>query len=180
MLLVGLFVGPILAQDGAESVRDGTKTFRRSVVVSGLEAPWEITWGPDNRLWVTERAGRRVTRVDPATGERRVAITIPEVSAPGNQQGLLGLALHPDLLLGRGADFVYIAYTYVDERRAPSRWIEDPANPFRFLYGKVVRLTYDAATETLRDPVDLIAGLPAGNDHQAMRLKVGPDRKLYL
>lgn len=180
VLLVAQFVGPILAQDGPESVRDGTKEFRRQVVVSGLEGPWEVTWGPDNRLWVTERSGKRVTRVDPATGARRVAVTIPEVSAPGNQQGLLGLALHPDLLLGRGADFVYVAYTYVDERRAPSRWIADPANPFRFLYGKVVRLTYDPATETLRDPVDLIAGLPAGNDHQAMRLKVGPDRKLYL
>ncbi len=180
MLLVALFVGPIGAQDGPESVRDGTKTFRKQVIVSGLEGPWEITWGPDNRLWVTERSGRRVTRVDPATGARRVAITIPEVSAPGNQHGLLGLALHPDLLLGRGADFVYVAYTYVDERLAPSRWIADPADPFRFLYGKVVRLTDDASTETLRDPVDLIAGLPAGNDHQAMRLKVGPDRKLYL
>jgi PQQ-dependent dehydrogenase (s-GDH family) len=179
-LLLALFVVPILAQDGPESVREGTKTFRKHVVVSGLEAPWEVTWGPDNQLWVTERAGRRVTRVDPATGARRVAVTIPEVSAPGNQQGLLGLALHPDLLLGRGADFVYVAYTYVDERRAPSRWIDDPANPFRFLYGKVVRLTYDAATQTLRDPVDLIAGLPASNDHQAMRLKIGPDRKLYL
>jgi PQQ-dependent dehydrogenase (s-GDH family) len=178
--LVVLFVAPVLAQDGPESVRDGTKTFRRHVVVSGLEGPWEITWGPDNRLWVTERTGRRVTRVDPATGERRVAITIPEVSAPGGQQGLLGLALHPDLLLGRGADFVYVAYTYVDEQRAPSRWIPDPANPFRFLYAKVVRLTYDAATGTLRDPVDVMAGLPASNDHQAMRLKIGPDRKLYL
>ncbi len=180
VLLAVVFVGPVLAQEGPESVRDGTKEFRREVVVSGLEGPWEVTWGPDDHLWVTERTGRRVTRVDPATGERRVAITIPEVSAPGGQQGLLGMALHPELLLGRGTDFVYVAYTYVDEGRPPSRWIDDPANPFRFLYAKVVRLTYDAATGTLSDPVDLIAGLPASNDHQAMRLKFGPDQKLYL
>jgi PQQ-dependent dehydrogenase (s-GDH family) len=179
-LIALLFADPVLAQDGPESVREGTKEFSRQVVVSGLEGPWELTWGPDNQLWVTERTGKRVTRVDPATGERRVAITIPEVSSPGSQQGLLGLALHPDLLLGRGADFVYIAYTYVDTLRAPSRWIEDPANPFRFLYAKLVRLTFDAATGTLRDPVELIAGLPASSDHQAMRLKFGPDRKLYL
>lgn len=48
------------------------------------------------------------------------------------------------------------------------------------LYAKVVRLTYDGATGTLRDPVELVAGLPASNDHQALRLKIGPDRKLYL
>jgi PQQ-dependent dehydrogenase (s-GDH family) len=179
-LFAVLIADPVLAQDGPESVREGTKIFSRQVVVSGLEGPWEVTWGPDNQLWVTERTGQRVTRVDPTTGERRVAITIPEVSSPGSQQGLLGLALHPDLLLGRGADFVYVAYTYVDTMRAPSRWISDPANPFRFLYAKVVRLTYDAATGTLRDPIELIAGLPASSDHQATRLKFGPDRKLYL
>lgn len=180
VLLATLSTAPSSAQDGPESVREGTKVFRRQVVISGLEGPWEITWGPDNQLWVTERAAGRVTRVDPATGQSRVAITIPEVSAPGGQQGLLGLALHPDLLQDRGADYVYVAYTYVDTERAPSRWISDPADPFRSLYAKVVRLTYDQSTGTLRDPVELVAGLPASNDHQALRLKIGPDRKLYL
>ena len=32
----------------------------------------------------------------------------------------------------------------------------------------------------MSDPVNVIAGLPAGNDHVAGRLKIGPDRKLYL
>ena len=35
------------------------------VLTSGLEGPWEVTWGPDDMLWVTERAGRRVVRIDP-------------------------------------------------------------------------------------------------------------------
>ena len=28
----------------------GTKQFRKSVVVSGLAGPWEVTWGPDETL----------------------------------------------------------------------------------------------------------------------------------
>ena len=102
------------AQDSPDSVIRGTKQFSKRVVVSGLAGPWELTWGPDAKLWVTERTGKRVVRVDPATGEKTVAATIAEVSAPGGQDGLLGMALHPDLLKGTGHDYVYVAYTYVD------------------------------------------------------------------
>ena len=154
--------------------------FRKTVVVSGLAGPWEVTWGPDNRLWVTERTGKRITLVDPATGERKTAITIAEVSAPGGQDGLLGMALHPELLRGTGKDFVYAAYTYVDKNKGPEPTIADPQNPYRYLYLKVVRLTYDRASATLSNPVNVISGLPAGNDHVAGRLKIGPDQKLYL
>ncbi len=178
---IGLCCGLAPAQDGPESVLRGTKQFRRAVLVSGLAGPWELTWGPDNMLWVTERTGKRITRIDPATGKENVAITIGEVSAPGGQDGLLGMALHPDLLKGRGNDYVYAAYTYSDLTKGPSTMVAaDEKNPYRHLYGKVVRFTYDPAHGTLSQPVNLITGLPAGNDHDAGRLKFGPDRKLYF
>lgn len=180
LLAFTCIAGRIWAQDGPETVIRGTKQFRKSVVVSGLAGPWEVTWGPDAKLWVTERTGKRITRVDPATGERIVAATIDEVSAPGGQDGLLGMALHPDLLKGKGADYVYVAYTYVDERRGADPAISDLKSPYRYLYLKIARFAYDAAKATLSKPVDVIAGLPAGNDHVAGRLKFGPDRKLYL
>src|SRR5690242_820990 len=91
-------LGVISAQDGPETVTRGTKQFDRKILVSGLAGPWELAWGPDNMLWVTERTGKRITRIDPKTGERSVAVTINEVLAPGGQDGLLGMALHPDLL----------------------------------------------------------------------------------
>src|SRR5262245_59720929 len=99
-----LFFGWMSAQDGPESVLRGTKRFQKRVVVAGLGNPIEVTWGPDNMLWVTERTGKRVVRIDPATGERTVALTIDEVSAPGGQDGLLGMALDPQLLKGSGPD----------------------------------------------------------------------------
>lgn len=131
-------------------------------------------------LWTTERTGKRVTRVNPSTGEKHVAITIEEVVAPGGQDGLLGMALHPELLKGTGNDYVYVAYTYVDRAKGPDLRVPNEKNPYRYLYGKVVRLRYDAATGKLASATDVITGLPAGNDHNAMRLKFGPDTKLYL
>jgi PQQ-dependent dehydrogenase (s-GDH family) len=175
-----LSLGLVLAQDGPESVLRGTKEFRKSVLVSGLEGPWELTWGPDNMLWVTERTGKRITRIDPASGQRSVAIAIAEVSAPGSQDGLLGMALHPELLQETGNNYVYAAYTYVDQGKGAIPWIADARSPYRYLYGKIVRFTYDKANGTLSKPVDLITGLPAGNDHVSGRLKIGPDRKLYF
>jgi PQQ-dependent dehydrogenase (s-GDH family) len=174
-----LFLGLVMAQDGPESVIRGTKEFRRTVLVEGLAGPWELTWGPDNMLWVTERTGHRITRIDPATGRRSVAITIDEVSAPGSQDGLLGMALHPDLLRDNGNNYVYAAYTYVDRNRGANPFFPDARSPYRYLYGKIVRLTYDKAAGTLSNPVVVIAGLPVGNDHVSGRLKFGPDRKLY-
>ncbi|MFN7934698.1 MAG: glucose/sorbosone family PQQ-dependent dehydrogenase [Bryobacteraceae bacterium] len=168
------------AQDSPQSVRRGTKVFQKRVVISGLENPWEVTYGPDNQLWITERTGKRIVRVDPQSGARKVAVTIDEVSAPGGQDGLLGMALHPELLRGTGKDFVYAVYTYVDPSKPAWKKVTDPNSPYLRLYAKVVRFTYDRSTETLGQRVDLLTGLPAGNDHEAGRIKVGPDGKLYM
>jgi PQQ-dependent dehydrogenase (s-GDH family) len=174
------FLGAISAQDSPDSVTRGTKQFQKKVIVSGLEGPWELTWGPDNMLWVTERTGKRVTRIDPATGERSVAITIGEVSAPGGQDGLLGMALHPELLKGTRSDYVYVTYTYVDKKKGANPDVADPASPYRYLYRKIVRLSYSTANRTLSDPLNIITGLPAGDDHQGGRLKIGPGNKLHF
>lgn len=139
--------------------------FSSRVVATGLQNPWEITMGPDNYLWVTERTGKRITRVHPYTGVKATAITITEVYQTAGQDGLLGMALHPNLLKSTGEDYVYAAYTYdagAGVRRA-----------------RIIRLTYNNTTNTLGSPVHLITNLPASNDHNSGRLKIGPDGKLY-
>src|SRR5262249_21289866 len=110
---------------------------------------------------------------------KTAAIEIADVFARGGQDGLLGLALHPDLLKGKGSDFVYTAYTYRDKTRPPREAIADRSSPYRQLYTKIVRLSYDRATGKLHDPVELISGLPASSDHNSGRMKIGPDGKLY-
>jgi PQQ-dependent dehydrogenase (s-GDH family) len=180
LLPLGLLLDSGRAQNPPESVLQPGKIFEKRTVISGLAGPWEMTLGPDQMLWVTERLGKRVTRVNPATGSQSVAVSIEEASAPGGQDGVMGMALHPDLLQGRNADFVYVFYTYQDKALGPDLRVKDSASPFRFLYGKVVRFRYDALRGTLIEPMQLIAGLPFGDDHNGGRLKMGPDRKLYL
>lgn len=171
--------GPALAQDGPDAVVAGGQAFDRTVLVDGLANPWEITWGPDDFLWVTERTAGRVVRIAPINGRVIEALTIDEVAAPGGQDGLLGMALDPDLLKGRGRDYAYVGYTYVDQARGPDVTVPDPESPYRFLYAKIVRFTYEGTTGHLVDPVTLIDGLPASNDHNSGRMKIGPDGKLY-
>ncbi len=75
--------------------------FSEEVLATGLEMPWEITLGPDKFLWITERMGKRVSRIDPDTGAQTVALTIDEVFVGKQHEGLLGLALHPELGMGQ-------------------------------------------------------------------------------
>jgi len=147
----------------------GSESFVSRVVATGLADPWEVTWGPDGFLWITERVGKRITRVNPADGSKRVAITIDQVYQTLAQDGLLGMALHPDLLKGKGTDYVYVAYTYDG----------DPGGGVK-LQMKIRRYTYDPRTQHLSSPVDVLTGLPHGTDHGAGRVVFGPDGKLYV
>jgi glucose/arabinose dehydrogenase len=120
-LLVTLLAAATLVPRAQESVPAqnprvvtsyGPETFVSRIVTTNLAGPWEVAWGPDGFLWVTERVGKRITRINPADGSKTVAITIDEVYQTLAQDGLLGMALHPDLLKGKGTDYVYVAYTY--------------------------------------------------------------------
>ena len=167
--LLALVAAAAFAAGLAAQTPQGPERFAMRVVAQGFDAPWEITWGPDNRLWVTERKGRRVLRVDPANGAQTAALVLPEVHQSVTQDGLLGLALHPDLLAGRQSDFVYLAFTYDD---APG-----PAFVRRMA---VRRYTFGMSSGRLSAPKDVLTGLPVGDDHLAGRLKFGPDGALNL
>jgi len=168
-----LALGIVAAQSSPDNPRNhhniGPEHFTTRVVAGALGNPWEITWGPDGHLWVTERSAFRVTRINPADGSKHVALTLDDAYTSVDQDGLLGLALHPDLLTGRSRDYVYIAYTHdVDPGPGVTRNL------------RVRRYTYDRSSQTLTTPIDVIDGLPAWDDHGGGRLRVGPDGKLYL
>lgn len=159
----------------------GTDDFSSEVLTTGLNNPFEIIYGPDGMLWVTEKNAGAVTKVNPEDGSSTTILTIPDVVAtPGEQDGLLGMALHPRFLKGiekgsdksqdsnRARNFVYLSYTYdADPGGALDR------------RQKLVRYTYHPDSETLDSPVELISGLIASDDHNSGRLVIGPDRKLH-
>jgi glucose/arabinose dehydrogenase len=67
-------------------------------LVTGLQVPWEILWGPDDMIWATTRPGD-VVRIDPETGSYTNVLNLNvydgDYPTPG-EPGLLGMVMHPD------------------------------------------------------------------------------------
>jgi PQQ-dependent dehydrogenase (s-GDH family) len=172
ILATGAFVAALSA---AAAMQDPTlitnppERFTTRVLASGLDGPWEVAWGPDQMLWVTERNGRRVVRINPSDGSRTTTVSIPEVNTTFTQDGLLGLTFHPDFLRNTSNDFLYVAFTY-----------DDAAGTALARRLAVRRYRYDQDARALVDPLDILIGLPTYTDHVGGRLALGPDRKLYL
>lgn len=144
----------------ADASPPSTPTPTARDVVTGLDTPWEILWGPDDRIWMTERRGV-VSTVDPSTGERRELLTIPEV-VEESESGLMGMELHPDF---DQTPFVYLAYTYRSQDGLTVR---------------VVRYTYDAAGHTLTSPQVLVDNIQGYAIHDGCRLLFAPDGTLHI
>ena len=56
--------------------------FSRTVLsgASVMNNPWEVTYGPDEKLWVTESKGYKVYRIDPNTGDKVTVLDISQNS----------------------------------------------------------------------------------------------------
>src|SRR5436189_3838671 len=74
---------------GPEIGPDGWPTDTIRTVKSGLNFPWEILWGKDDHIWMTEREGK-ISKIDPKTGTTVFSATLPEVVSNG-EGGLLGM-----------------------------------------------------------------------------------------
>lgn len=142
--------------------------FVSRVITTGLNYPTAMNWGNDGYIWLAERAGKKITRVHPENGTHHNVVTIDEVHVGPQHEGILGLALHPELGMDTGNDYFYVTYTY-------------NANPDGDLdrKAKIVRYTYDPELKQGSDPMELISGIPAWNDHNAGTMTIGPDGYLY-
>ena len=115
--------------------------FSFRVLTTGLADPYEITMGPDGFLWVTEKMGKRVTRVNPSDGSKSTVATIAEVYSTESQDGLLGMAFQANFL--KGSNDVFLAYTYDAD---PGSEVDRRT--------KIARYTYDPVAHTLSQPMD--------------------------
>lgn len=142
-----------------------SEVFTIRTVIANQRMPHDLVYGPDNNLWYTERFAGKVSFVDPATGTKKTVLTLgPKMVLVGGQDGLMGLAIHPQF--NSGSPYVYISYTYLSL-----------SNILRKT--KIERYTYDFNTQTLVSPVTVLADIPGSNDHNSARLAIGPDLKLY-
>jgi len=147
-------------------VQAQAETFTMTTVGNNrfLSKPWDLHFGPDEFLWVTERERGVVLRVNPETGVRDELIRMSDVVSTSGQEGLLGIALHEDFM--QDSNFVYLSYTYLNQGEKRQ---------------KLVRYTYEIneADGVLSAPITILDNLPASNDHNSGRLVFGSDSKLY-
>jgi len=148
-----------------------SQTFVRSEITTDVTSPWEILYGPDDMLWITETAGR-VTRVDPNNGQRQTVYAAPDYSngslseslptcfQPIIGRGTLGMDLHPNFLQPASA-FIYYLYSY------NSATPPDTVTKF-----KIVRLHWDATGDSVLAATDLVTDIPTSYDHLGGRMKV--------
>lgn len=143
-------------KSGNTPTPSGPVEIKDSIIAQNLSYPWEILWGPDNHIWMTERGGK-ISRLNPATGIITPVFTISEVVATG-EGGLLGMALHPDF---SGTPQVFVVYNYNN-------------NGYK---EKVVRYNYNGTT--LTSPITIIENIAAASIHNGSRLFIVGD-KLFI
>jgi PQQ-dependent dehydrogenase (s-GDH family) len=152
---------------------------------NAVERPYEMIYGPDNRLWITERrndvaginGGRRIVRIDTTGANRTTMIDLStKVFTNQGQDGVLGIVAHPALYVDPATttnNYVFVSYTYSTNGVESGRRL------------RIVRLIYNNVSGTLTEDTSLNAngtileGLPASNDHNSGKLAIGPDLKLY-
>jgi glucose/arabinose dehydrogenase len=138
----------------------GTTTVTASALAGNLNTVWELVWGPDNFLWMTERYGR-VSRVDPATGQVLPLLTIPDVTQTG-ESGLLGMAV----MVAPNAPatyWIFVVYNYTSQG---------------VLKEKLVR--YALTNGVLATPQVLLSNIDATTTHSGSRLLLLADGTLLM
>lgn len=155
LLLLPLFFGKSQAQT---YTLDSTVLTSRNVI-SGIDIPWEIIWGPDNYIWMTERYGR-VSRVNPQTGAQTVILNLTSSIYQQSESGLLGMMLHPDFT---NQPYVYLVYTYLSGNNIRER---------------LVRYSYNGTS--LVSPSTLLENIVANTTHDGSRLMLLPDNTFLM
>jgi PQQ-dependent dehydrogenase (s-GDH family) len=177
---------PVFAKAQIVTCRLG-EVFEQRVVKNQLSDPWELIYGPDNFLWITESKNYKVSRINITTGAQTVLIDlssqrnfprydkIPDTDDGGKpwpQGGLMGMALHPQLLSSN--PYVYLAYVHSFSGVAASG--DGCSSNFGgcFFTTRVVRYDYNSTAQTLSNPQILVDTIPGSNDHNSGRMTIAP------
>ncbi|MCO6496947.1 MAG: PQQ-dependent sugar dehydrogenase [Chitinophagaceae bacterium] len=162
------------------SLSYGQESFTMRVINTdyNLNSGWEITHGPDDSLWITENKAYTVSRIDPVTGTKTLLIDLNSEKNFSNppkwpQGGLMGLVLHPSMYSewpSPSKPYVYIAYVYQYSTSGGNACNNTQPCTFKT---RIVRYTYNRATQSLSNPSIIIQSLNGSNDHNAGRLAIG-------
>ncbi|RMF03793.1 MAG: T9SS C-terminal target domain-containing protein [Bacteroidetes bacterium] len=160
LLFLILFLGPLKPGFSQDVELDSTRLTARDVA-TGLQVPWEVKYGPDDHLWVTERRGR-ILRIEPESGNMTTVLNYEEeVLERNSEYGMLGMALHPDFL---ESPQLFVVYCYA----AGGQRIRERLSRFDWNGAELVN-------ETI-----LLDDIPGGGIHNGSRLLFTDDGKLLM
>lgn len=128
-----------------------TDTIR--TVKSGLNFPWEILWGKDDHIWMTERGGK-ISKIDPKTGNVIFSANITDVVSNG-EGGLLGMVQHPGFLTN---GLFYVVYNYNNGANYREKVVQ-----FKFENNSILAVS------------TLLQDIPASSIHNGSRLFISGD-----
>jgi len=161
--ILGTLCGQSLAQ----------QTMRTQLVASGLSRPLYVCApnGDFGRIFIVEQRNGTTGRIRvlPNGGAAQVYLNIPAVSS-GSEQGLLGLAFHPD--------FINNGYFYVNYTRAAEVGISAGSTivaRYRANAPYATSLTADPASATI-----LMTIRQPDANHNGGWMSFGPDGNLYI
>jgi glucose/arabinose dehydrogenase len=156
----------VLSACGVQAQNEGDIAVERAFPSLGFDNPVDLQHAGDgsDRLFVVEQPGRiQVFDNDAAVTSTDTFLDITDRVTSGGEQGLLGLAFHPDYA---NNGYFYVDYTASGPSRTViSRFEVDPADPNRA----------DANSEV----VLLEVAQPFGN-HNGGQIRFGPDGFLYI
>ena len=141
------------------------ESFTMRTVIANQRMPHDLVYGPDGNIWFTERFAGKVSFVNPATGVKTTVLSLGAAMVrTGGQDGLMGLALHPQF--NSGKPYVYISYTY----NSTSATVRKT---------RIARYTYNSTTQVLEAPETMLENIPGSNDHNSARIAISPSLFLF-
>lgn len=140
----------------------GNTTLQVREVIGDLNIPWEIKWGYDNYIWMTERPGI-VSRVDVETGEKHVILDIENFVFSGNNEaGLLGMEFHPNFEENK---LIFLTYTYLQGSNIEER---------------IVAYTYNPISDVLENEQILLDNINGNTTHIGSRILALDDQTMLI
>ena len=133
--------------------------YETEVIAEKLNVPWAIDISNDGKIYFTERPGSiRVIENGKLNPQPLITFGAPFISQ--GEGGLMGIALDPNFSQNH---YLYVMHSYQEGNK---------------IYNRVVRLI-EKNNKASIDRI-IIDNIPGSQFHNGGRIKIGPDKKLYI